>query len=253
MRAIATILALAILVPTPRRADAQTATRVVVRVVSHDAKIIGSAVGGARVIVRDPATGRVLADGVQEGGTGSTKTIMVDPVVRGTPVYDSPGAAAFTASLEIDRPTVLEFVGQGPLGYPHAMQRAAKSLLVVPGQDIVKDGVILELHGLIVELLAPDRVPPGAPAVEVSARVRMLCGCPLEPGGLWDADRVRVVARVVAGARVVREVPLAYAGEPTMFRGDVPLTGLPSGAHLVVAALDPSRVNFGQSTPLALP
>ena len=44
-----------------------TPTRVMIRVVAHDAKIIGSGVGGARVTVTEVETGRVLASGVQEG------------------------------------------------------------------------------------------------------------------------------------------------------------------------------------------
>ena len=44
-------------------AGAQITTQIRVRVVSHDAKIIGSGVGGAGVVVRDPATGHVLATG----------------------------------------------------------------------------------------------------------------------------------------------------------------------------------------------
>lgn len=232
--------------------QAQTETRVVVRVVSHDAKIIGSGVGGARVVVRNPATGAVLAKGVQEGGTGSTSAIVVDPVARGSAIYDTPGAAAFTATVRLSAPTVLEFVGEAPLGYPQAVQRASKSMLVVPGQHILGDGVVLELHGFIVELLEPKRIPPGTDAIAVTARVRMLCGCPLEPGGLWDAARVAVSARVSAGERLVREVELAYAGEPNMFAGRVSLVGVPAGARVVVVAVDASRANFGGSTALAI-
>jgi len=92
--------------------SAQT-TRINVRVVAHDAKIIGDGVGGARIVVRDPATGRVLAEGIQRGGTGNTGTIVREPRTRGETVYDSEGAAVFTAEVDLDGPTVLEFVGEG--------------------------------------------------------------------------------------------------------------------------------------------
>ena len=39
-------------------------TRITVRVVANDAKIIGTGVGGARVIIRNAATGEVLGVGV---------------------------------------------------------------------------------------------------------------------------------------------------------------------------------------------
>lgn len=243
------LLGLALIIGPAR---AQTDTRVVVRVVSHDAKIIGSGVGGARVTVRNPATGAVVAQGIQQGGTGSTTAIVVEAVARGASIYDTPGAAAFRASLALTVPTVLEFVGEAPLGYPHAMQRAVKSLLVIPGQHIEGDGILLELHGFIVELVEARRVPPGGPALEVTARVRMLCGCPLEPEGLWDASRVGVRARVYVGDQVVEDVALRYGGEPNIFRGRVALGQLPAGARLVVVALDPTRVNFGESPALAI-
>jgi hypothetical protein len=230
-------------------ADAQTKTRINVRVVSHDAKIIGSGVGGARVIVRDPATGRILAEELQEGGTGDTQAIVVTPVTRGKSIYATPGAAAVTVALDLDRPKVLEFIGEGPLGYGHAVQRAVKRMLILPGEDILGDGVVLELHGFIVELLEPAAPPAaGSGPVEVLARVRMMCGCPHTPGGLWDADRVQVMARLYREGEVLLSRRLRYAGEPNLFRGSISLAGVPGGSRLVVVASDPDRVNFGMST-----
>jgi hypothetical protein len=215
--------------------------------VSHDAKIIGDGVGGARVVVRDPATGRVLVEGIQRGGTGNTGSIVREPHARGQSVYDSEGAALFTAEVELDGPTVLEFIGEGPLGYEHAMQQAVKRMLVVPGEHVLGDGVLLELHGFIVELIEPERVGTSGRAT-VTARVRMLCGCPHTPGGLWDADRIQVTARLYDGSRVIREAALRYAGEPNIFGGSISLEGARPGWELVVLANDPDRVNFGMST-----
>lgn len=245
MRIMTIVVALAAVVAVPRATGAQT-TRINVRVVSHDAKIIGDGVGGARVTVRDPATGRLLAEGIQRGGTGSTQSIVREPRGRGETIYDTQGAALFVAELELDEPTVVEFVGEGPLGYEHAMQRAAKRVLVIPGEHVLGDGVVLELHGFIVELLAPESLRPGETA-SVTARVRMLCGCPHTPGGLWDADRIRVVARLYDGTRVIRESPMRYAGEPNLFGGTISLAGVGPGVRLVAVALDPDRANFGIS------
>jgi len=233
--------------PTPTPTPTPIPTRVLVRVVAHDAKIIGSGVGGARVVIRDPATGAVLAEGIQQGGTGDTQALVNQPVVRGEPIYDTRGAALFTADLKLDEPKVLEFVGEGPLGYEHAMQRVSKTMLVVPGEDILGNGVLLELNGFIVELLEPSGEVTSGKDLIVEAGVRMMCGCTLEPGGLWDADRVQVRVRLYRGAVVVAEIPLEYAGEPSVFSGTVPSAALEPGLRLVVLASDPSRANFGVS------
>ncbi len=80
-------------------------TQIVVRVTAHDAKIIGSAVGGATVTVVAVETGDTLATGVQEGSTGNTRNIMVNPRERGATVYDTPGAADSRPSYcSSDRP-----------------------------------------------------------------------------------------------------------------------------------------------------
>ena len=82
------------------------ATHVRVRVVAQDAKIIGASVGGARVIVRHAGTGEIVAEEVQQGGTGDTRSIVVEPVVRGETIYDTPDAGAVTVSLDVAEPTV---------------------------------------------------------------------------------------------------------------------------------------------------
>ncbi len=245
MKLIAAVAGFVALGQVGANVQAQT-TQVNVRVVSHDAKIIGDGVGGARILVRNPETGEILAEGIQRGGTGNTATIVVEPHGRGETVYASEGAAVFTARLELQVPTVLEFIGEGPLGYQHAMQRTMKRMLVVPGEDILGDGVLLELHGFIVELLEPESAGTSG-STPVTARVRMLCGCPHTPGGLWDADRIRVTARIYDGDRMIREATLRYAGEPNLFSGSISLDGVREDAHLVVLAHDADRANFGMS------
>lgn len=149
-------------------------TKVMVRAVSRDAKIIGTNVGGARITIRDASNGRVLAEGVQEGATGNTRLIMVKPRERGSTVYGTEGAAGFLATLELQRPTTVEIIAEGPLGTPQSTQRASKTLLVIPGRDILGEGVLLEIHGFTVTLLEPTRAvfKPGE-TTETRATVRM--------------------------------------------------------------------------------
>lgn len=223
-------------------------TQVVVRVAAHDAKLIGSGVGGARVTIRDASTGEVLAEGVQEGGTGSTERIMETPRERGDTVYATPDAAAFTATLDLAAPTQVEITAEGPLGTPHAIQRATKSVLLLPGRDVVGEGVVLELHGFTVVVEAP---PADAPlsdddSMVVRAKVEMLCGCPLTPGGMWDANRVDIRARLLRDGEVVREVPLRYGGVPSIFTVRLPPAD-PGEYELEVLAADPERGNLGMA------
>lgn len=55
----------------------------------------------------------------------------------------------------LERPTVVEVTAEGPLGTPQTTQRASKTLLLVPGQDVLGEGVLLEIHGFTVTFLAP--------------------------------------------------------------------------------------------------
>lgn len=130
-------------------------TTIVIRAISRDAKIIGSNVGGARITVREIETGSILAGGLQEGGTGSTDAIIRAPRTRGQAVFDTPGAAEFRAVLALSRPTTVEIEAVGPLGTPQSTQRVTKTLLLVPGADILGDGVLLEIHGFTVEIQEP--------------------------------------------------------------------------------------------------
>lgn len=151
-------------------------TKVVVRVVSKDAKVIGSGVGGAAVRIVNSETGETLAQGTQEGGTGDTDRIMMKARARGETVYGTPGAASFSAEILLDRPTRAEIQVEGPLGYAQAMQRGSKTVTLIPGKDITGEGVVIELDGLIVNIRNPavGGFFKRGEAVKVEAEVKML-------------------------------------------------------------------------------
>lgn len=229
-------------------AEAQAVpTRVMVRVVSRDAKIIGSGVGGATVRVENVETGEMLAEGKQEGGTGDTRRIMSTPRERDMTVYATEGAAGYLAQLSLSAPTRVRITGSGPLDYPQATQSASKTILLVPGKHIEGDGVVLELHGFIVEVQAPEAGSEVGDRLEVTARVRMMCGCPIEPGGLWDANEKEVVARLKVGGEILASTPLEFSGRTSIFTGtlDVPRDARGSEVQLEVLASDAARANFG--------
>src|SRR5437870_11602879 len=54
-------------------------TTVMVRVVGNRAMVLGDAVGGAAVAIKDLETGAVLASGVQTGSGGDLRSIMMTP------------------------------------------------------------------------------------------------------------------------------------------------------------------------------
>ena len=151
-------------------------TKVLIRVVSRDAKVIGSGVGGASIRIMNAETGGTLAQGKQEGGTGDTDRIMIQLHRRGETLYGTPGAAFFQAEIPLDRPTQVEVYAEAPLAYPQAIQRGSKTLTLIPGKHIPGEGVIIELNGLIVNLLdpLPTRVLKKGEDVEVKAEVKML-------------------------------------------------------------------------------
>ena len=242
------LLLLASAVALPAAAQEAVPTQVTVRAVSNDAKLIQDPVGGAHITIEDAETGEVLAEGRQTGDSGSTEKIMRQPHERGTSIYDVPGAAKYQTTLDLTEPTRVRVTAEGPLDYPQAMQTASTTVTLVPGADVTGDGITLTLHGFIVEVLAPTSgdVSPGED-VSVRARVRMMCGCPTEPGGLWDANRYTITAQLLRDGQVVAETPLSFAGTTNEYDGTV--TVPEAGATQVrVTARDAERVNFGTAT-----
>lgn len=241
-------LAFAFLLAAPAAAQEAVPTEVVVRAVSNDAKLIQDPVGGARITIRHAETGKVLAQGRQTGNSGSTDQIMRTPHERGATIYDAPGAAQYKTTLDLRHPTPVEVTATGPLNYPQAMQSTSKTLLLMPGQDLTGDGLTLTLHGFIVEVLAPSATttPPGT-RVDVRARVRMMCGCPTAPDGLWDSSRYDIRAQLLRDGAVVAEGPLSFTGTTSEYAGTVSVPE--AGATTVrVTVSDPARENFGTAT-----
>lgn len=148
------LASLLVLVSAPAPAGAEE-TPVTVRVLSADAKFIGSSMGGARVTIRDAATDELLARGVTRGSTGDTERLMGTPRERDTRLA-TPGAAAFEAVLDLDEPTLLQITAEGPLAQLQSAVSASATQWVVPGKGLAAgDGVVLELSGFAVDVLEP--------------------------------------------------------------------------------------------------
>jgi hypothetical protein len=167
---------------------------------------------------------------------------MRTPWTRGAPLFDVEGTGSWLTTLALTGPTRVEVVAEGPLAFEGVMQRASKTLLMVPGRDVVGEGLVLEINGFIVVIESVGSET--GRTVDVRAKVTMLCGCPTEPGGLWDSDRFEVIARLVKDSRVVTETTLDFAGEASTYSGRLqpPEAG---DYELQVLALDPERANNG--------
>lgn len=221
-------------------------TDIVVRVLSKDAKFIGTSMGGMRVTLRDAQTGEVLATGITQGGTGDTKRLMQEGGGRRTQLSD-PSSAKFAVTLALAEPRLIEVEAYGPLAQLQAAHRVLSSQWVIPGRGHAGgDGWVLELPGFVVDVLSPPAhiKLKGAGKVDVRANVLMMCGCPIEPAGLWDADKYEVQAIVRRDGNPVARLPMRYAGETSQFVASVPVEA--AGTYdVLVYAHDPSNGNTG--------
>lgn len=209
-------------------------TNIVVRAHSKDAKFIGTSMGGVAIQVTDAKTGNLLASGLTSGGTGDTDRIMIQPRKRGDALAGA-GDAAFKAILNIDRPTLVKVEATGPQGHGAAAITVTSMMWVLPGQPVAGDGWVLEFPGLVVE--------PIASGGELRAKITLMCGCPITPGGMWNADDYTVTAWTEVGGQLMAPVVLKYAGEPSMFEA-----AMPAGSgkrNLVVTARDAKSGNVG--------
>ncbi|MGR8918480.1 MAG: hypothetical protein ACU85V_02585 [Gammaproteobacteria bacterium] len=222
-------------------------TEVTVRVVSRDAKFIGTSLGGARVTLRDAHTGEILASGVTAGSTGTTRTVMHTEGGRRARLTDD-DAAAWTTTLDLDEPRLLELSAYGPLAQAQAANRVSATQWVVPGKHLSGgDGWTLEMPGFAVDILGPpahSRLEGARTEITVAANVVMMCGCPIEPGGLWDANRYEVRALVRRDGEDIGAFPLAYAGQTSQFAVTLPLDA-PGLYDVTVYAYDPHNGNTG--------
>ena len=149
--------------------------------------------------------------------------------------------AGFDAVLDLKQPTLVRVEAVGPVGKPASSITVTSTQWILPGRDIVGDGWVLPFPGMVIEPTAA--VAPGG-AVQIAAEVRLMCGCPIEPGGVWNADNYTVEARLMKGDREVAKTPLAYAGKPSQFSGALASTRAGKYRLRVIAA-DATTSNAG--------
>jgi hypothetical protein len=228
-------------------AAAAVPTDITVRVRAKDAKFIGTSMGGVRITITDAATGEMLAQGITEGGVGDTQRMLEQPRKRDVPLATE-DAAAFHATIDIERPRRVEVSAYGPLVYPEAANRVSATQWVVPGKHITEgDAWLLEMPGFFVQITppaAPFALDPSTAHIPIAAKVVMMCGCPTNPGGLWDSNRYQIEALLLRAGKVVARAPLSYSGNASEYAGALEADA--EGAYeAMVYAFDPETGNTG--------
>jgi hypothetical protein len=242
-------------------ANSATATPVTVRVIAVGGKFLGDDVAGALVGIRDLQTGELLASGRTFGGSGPS-AVMNKAILRTQPIPTvDPGnnAARFDATLLLDRPRWVEVSAIGPLVAP-TPARVVKTIWLYPGKSLSpedgerEDGLLLEIPGLLVGILAPpahylpDAQQSTLPIV-IRANVTMMCGCPIDTGGFWPPADFEVTAYIEHSGRNT-SVPLFFVpeneiGAPSQFASK-PWTPGGSGIfNIDVVAYQNSTGNLG--------
>jgi hypothetical protein len=99
----------------------------------------------------------------------------------------------------------------------------------------------------VVDVLAPPahvKLPPNTTKVDLRANVALMCGCPITPGGLWDADKLEVKALIKRNGEALTPVDLKFAGEASQFAASIPVFG--AGLYdVIVYAYNPANGNTG--------
>ncbi len=211
-----------------------------VRVLANDAKFVGTSMGGVRVVISDIENGVVLATGITRGETGDTGLIMHQPRARGASIITD-GAAVFSASIDISRPTRVLVEASGPLGFPNSMAQISATHWLIPGHDVA-DGWTMTLPGFVLKLIDIPRKAGRGDDIPVHVKLVMMCGCPTEPGGLWDSDQYTIKGQIWSGDTVVSEADLEYTGKTSHYRAAITATE-PGVLELLVYAVDTSTGN----------
>jgi hypothetical protein len=223
---------------------------VLVRVVAHGAMVLGREVGGARVTITDVGSGLILATGLQQGEAGDQNQIMRTPHLMEEPIYSSRPSAAFAATLQLQKPTLVEISAEGPLAFPAALQRASKTLFLIPGQDLTHDGIVLHLYGYLVQVEQPKprEALIAKDDVKLRASIRTLSGSLVRPHGDWDSRKIRIYGEVLIGDRVIERLQMFYDEGSRTFEAPFfvpPSKDVPDGITLRVIATDLSTGNSG--------
>lgn len=229
--------------------QAAVETKVVVRALAKDAKFIGTGMGGAYVIIKDHQTKEVLAKGYTLGSSGDTPQLMEKPRVRHEPLTTEE-TAKFEANISLTEPTFVDVEVLAPVNRKHATVTSATQLWLIPGKHIDGDGIILEIPGLVLDILYPHthEVIPLTTLVNgkllIKVHLVMMCGCVIKKEGIWDADHFEVTATIKKEGVFYDAIPLQVTDKDNLFDALLAIKE-PGNYELVVQAFDKVMKNTG--------
>lgn len=219
-------------------------TEVMVRVRSKDAKFIGSSIGGAMIYIKNAETGELLARGLTTGSTGDTKLILQQPHDRNQQLSNAE-TAGFLARLTLKEPVFVTVEAHAPYTKKQARVISSTQLWLLPEKHITGDGIVLEVPGFVVDILAPqthERISKEN-QINIEANVVMMCGCPITPGGIWDANQYEVNAVLSREGKQIREIKMTAQEKPSTFAASTTLE--PGNYEVLIYAYDPATGNTG--------
>lgn len=223
-------------------------TKITIRAKAKDAKFIGSSLGGAYVIIRNKINNMILAEGKTSGSTGNTDLIMKAPKHRESSIADDT-TGKFLATLHIDEPTFVSIEVFSPFNHKQAQAKVSTEIWVIPGKDILGDGIILEIPGFIIDILKPRTHQyiglnsiSGKP-FQIQANIVMMCGCVIDKGGVWDSDKFETKAIINKDGKLISETSLSLIST-NLFEGSVSISS-PGNYEIFVYAFDPKTGNTG--------
>lgn len=217
-------------------------TELQVRVLAKDAKFIGTSMDGALVTITNLETNQILAEGKTEGATGNTGVIMKTAKDRHTQLSDAE-SAVFRTSLDIQQPTRVRISAKAPMNLGDRAMEVSSDLWLIPGKHLNKnDAILLELSGFYIksELKSPLKANS---TLKVVSEVRMMCGCPIEPEGLWDANNYEITAYLIKNGKEVARKSMNFV-KTSLFEASFEISG--KGRYEIVTfAYDPAKANTG--------
>lgn len=226
-------------------------TDFIITVKSNDAKFIGTAAGGAHIMIRNRLTGDLIADGTTYGNTGDTALLMAEETKRDATLI-SDGSARFQFSLEFWEPLPVTITATAPMGQEQSKVSISQDMILIPGKDYTAgNGILLEIPGLSVNVSSPQPNSsfdhnPEVP-VTLEANIMHLCGCKIEEDSPWPPARYLVEAHIYKEGLYIASFEMPYANEPGIYSQNIKIP-LPGIYKLVVTAFDPVTKESGMDS-----
>ena len=234
-------------------------TSILVRVQARGGKFLGPDIGYSIVTVRNAQTGQILASGPagtmsQDSGTlsltasngASSGVVLTSPGPQVWYLTATPGKTAFfQANFDIAHPALVEISAQAR-GIV-----SSGTMWIEPGCQLTTEpGYIVTMPGLAVDIIA---VKAANRAFAVSAKVTMMCGCPIndrktDPKGpiQWPSSEFDVWAELRSDGIVTRGA--LGLQETSIYSGSVDWPPAPGKYELAVVAVQKSESNVGIAT-----